>query len=398
MSTHHTNNSDWRNDVLQAILAVTQRKLLVVSVFICVMIICAINVITTQPFYRSSASIVLLPREKPILDIAAQSDTLESSDETARRAQASSLTLPPNPELYETLIRSHDLASRIDARLGDESIGASAIRSSITVRSSEEGLVTISCETGSGLLAARIVEIAIEECEHTSKTIERQLMVQQQRYLHGIMTSLRDRVDTLTSQIDAYADKFGVSDPVLAAERSQARIRRLDEAQIRLQTKLQGLEVHRTALDPMVVAIRAELQSVIDEREVISASFCGNVSEPNYSGMLAEWKWLHQELNQAQDLLMSLMAKHDLFVIRAEQPSGNIAIIRAPIAPDAPAGPSKRRAISVGILAATGLSLLTCVIADQVQRASREESSQELVIKVRKSISPSSLIRKRELV
>ena len=147
----------------------------------------------------------------------------------------------------------------------------------------------------------------------------------------------------------------------------------------------------------MVVAIRAELQSVIDEREVISESFCGKVSEANYSGMLAQWKWLQQELNQAQDLLMSLMAKHDLFVIRAEQPSGNIAIIRAPKAPDAPAGPSKRRAISIGILTATGLSLLACVIADQIQRASSEEDSQELIIKVRKSISPSSLIRKGEL-
>ena len=91
MSTDRTNNSDWRNDVLQAILAVTQRKLLVISVFVCVMILCVISVMTTPPFYRSSASIVLLPREKPILDIAAQSDTLESSDETARRAQASSL-------------------------------------------------------------------------------------------------------------------------------------------------------------------------------------------------------------------------------------------------------------------------------------------------------------------
>lgn len=397
MSAHHTSKSDWRNDVLQAILAVTQRKLLVLGVFVCVMILCALSVMTTAPFYRSSASIVLLPREKPILDIAAQSDTLESSDETARRAQASSLTLPPNPELYETLIRSHDLSSSIDARLGADSIGASAIRSSISVKSSEEGLVTISCEADSGELAARIVEIAIEECEHTSKTIERQLMVQQQRYLDGTITSLRERVGSLTNQIDAYAEEFGVSDPVLAAERSQARIRRLDEAQIRLQTKLQGLEVHRTGLDPMVVAIRAELQSVINERESISASFCGNVSEANYSGMLAEWKWLEQELNQAQDLLMSLMAKHDLFVIRAEQPSGNIAIIRAPKVPEAPAGPSKRRTISIGILAATGLSLLACVIADQVKRAAREEESQQLIIKVRKSISPSSLIRKGEL-
>ena len=54
-------------------------------------------------------------------------------------------------------------------------------------------------------------------------------MVQQQQYLDGTITSLRERVSTLTEQIDAYAERFGVSDPVLAAERSQARIRRLDE-------------------------------------------------------------------------------------------------------------------------------------------------------------------------
>ncbi|MDF1808878.1 MAG: hypothetical protein P1U42_04205 [Phycisphaerales bacterium] len=392
MKSINDTQPSWREDILQAILTVTQRKLLVVGVFSGIIMICIAVIATTEPFYRSSASIVLLPREKPILDIAAQSETLESSDETARKAQASSLTLPPNPELYETLIRSNDLAARIHDRIDSDTMSAESIRSSIHVNSSEEGLLTIRCQASDPKLAAQIVSLAIEECEMTSKTIERQLMIQQKGYLDGTIDNIQGRVASLISKINTSAEEFGVSEPEQAASRSLARIRRLDEAQIRLQTKLQGLQIHRTNLDPMVVALKAELSSVLEERDRISENFCGQVSESSYSRMLAGWKGLHQELNQSRDLLMSLRAKRDLFVIRAEQPSGNLAIIRAPSVPIAPSGPSKRRAISIGLLSATVVSLLACVIADQISRASREEHSGELIVMIRKSISPSSLI------
>ena len=386
---------NWREELVTGILAVTQRKVLIAVVFLCVVSISALNWFMIKPFYQASGTIVLLPREKPILNMAAQSDSLESTDDTARRAPAASLTLPPNPDLYITLMKSGALASRISQRLKPtHDLTSSQIRHGIEVSSNDTGLMTVICQAPSPEAATKIATFAIEECEETSKSIERQLILQQTGYFDGAVKRMKSHVDLLTDQINSAAEDFDVSDPELAASRSIARFRRLDETQIRLETQLHGLSIHRTAVDPLVTALQAELESVYIARDSVSKNFCGLISEEAYSSMLAKWKALHQELSQAQDMHMSLIAKRDLFMIRAEQPSGNIAILQAPSIPTAPAGPSKRRAISIALLVAAGGSIMACVISDQISRMKEQESGRALLHEVVVSCIPRMLLRK----
>ena len=386
---------NWREEFVSGILAITQRKALVVVVFLSVVCISGIKWLSLEPFYEASATIVLLPREKPILDIAAQSESLESSDETARRAQASSLTLPPNPDLYITLMHSGSLCERISQRLAPAYVlSASQVRHGIHVSSEDNGLLRITCQASDPRASALIASYVIQECKEASKSIERQLILQQTGYLDGAVDKLRDRVNVLTARVNRVSGEFGVSDPELAAARSIARLRRLDESQIKLETQLDGLRVHRTSLDPLVTTLRAELESVYIAHKDVSMNFCGLVSEQEYSSKLAEWNGLHQELNQTQDMHMSLAAKRDLFKIRAEQPSGNIAVIREPSIPGAPAGPSKRRAVSLALIIGTGFSLIACVIADQVSRMNQHEVGRALLRDVVVSCTPRILLRK----
>ena len=386
---------NWREELVSGILAVTQRKALVVVVFLSVVCVSGIKWLNVEPYYEASTAIVLLPRERPILDIAAQSDSLESSDETARKAQASSLTLPPNPDLYITLMHSGPLAERISQRLAPTHVlSPTQIRHGILVSSEDNGLLRVTCQASDPKVAALIASYVIQECEDASKAIERQLILQQTGYLDGAVDNLKEQVILLTARVDRASGEFGVSDPELAAARSIARLRRLDEAQIKLETQLDGLMIHRTSVDPFVTTLRAELESVYVAHRDVSKNFCGLVSEQAYSSKLAEWKGLHQELNQAQDMHMSLAAKRDLFEIRAEQPSGNIAIIREPSIPTVPAGPSKRRAVSLALIIGTGLSLIACVIADQVSRMNQNESGRALLRDVVVSCTPRILLRK----
>ena len=386
---------NWREELVIGILAVTQRKFLIIVILISVVSISAANWFMIKPFYQASGTIVLLPREKPILDIAARSDSLESTDDTARRAPSASLTLPPNPDLYITLMKSGDLASRISQRLKPmHDLTASQIRHGIEVSSSDTGLMTVTCQAPSPEAAAKIAGFVIEECKETSKSIERQLILQQTGYFDGAVKRMKSQVDLLTDRINSAAEEFGVSDPELAASRSIARLRRLDEAQIRLETHLHGLSIHRTNVDPLVAALQGELESVYIARDIVSKNFCGLVSEGAYSSMLAKWKGLHQELGQAQDMHMSLTAKRDLFMIRAEQPSGNIAIIQIPNIPTAPAGPSKRRAISIALLIGVGVSIMSCVIFDQISRMKEQESGRVLLHEVVVSCTPRILHRR----
>ena len=54
-------------------------------------------VIRSAPFYRSSAVVVLLPREKPTVDATVVTSSLESTRERSERSDSAGLLLPPIP-------------------------------------------------------------------------------------------------------------------------------------------------------------------------------------------------------------------------------------------------------------------------------------------------------------
>ena len=377
---------DWRVDIIEFLSAIARRKLLVVSIMtICVMAGFT-AAICTPPFYEASSTIVLLPREKPVLDLSVQSQLVETAGDEAKRSPSATLSLPPNPDLYTTLIRSGAVTQRVADALHDDPdlanegrLTSAKIREGLAVQSTDEGVLRIEMRHRSPRLAAAVVNALVKECEHASKAIERQLIVQQAGYLASAIAEAQLNLDRALERLVALSARSGVSDPSAAAGRSASLIQTLDDTEARLGRERERLLVYRTEIDPQVVAIEAELCEVRSRREGTQEMYCGNLSQSEYAQFEADWAARDQDVSLRRDVLMSMRARHDVFKIRAEQPAGNIAVIRPAAVPAAPAGPSKRKFL---VLAALSGGLIACaasVAGDQLDRVRKDDAMRTLL-------------------
>lgn len=390
--THTPQQNDWRCDVLDIINALARRKYAMICVLLISIGIGLMMAQRAQPFYQASTTFVLLPREKPILDLAVQSSSIETAEDAAKRADSATLTLPPNPDLYTSLIRSGEVTQRVAKSLEERgdlsgSLSSRTIRSGTTVEASEEGVIKLRVTHANPRTAAAIVNALVHECSEASKAIERQLILQQAGFLGEAITraeaSLADSRDTLRK----FNARVGVSDPQSVAAQSRSLLQTLDDTEARLSRELQRLAVHRTEMDPTVVAIKAELERITTDRRLTRERFCGSIHESEYAEFLSTWKALEQDVLLRQDLLMSMRARHEVFAIRADQPAGNLAVIRPATAPTAPAGPSKKKAIALAFLIGAIGSIGTCVFLDQLERTARDPRSRGKLDLVRQHLS-----------
>lgn len=370
--------SRWRSDVLEAVHCVARRKFAVCATLAVALAAGVATHQASEPFYRASSTFVLLPREKPILDLTVQSTSVETAEDGAKRSASATLTLPPNPDLYTTLIRSGEVASGVAETLGAEGHGgrirltAGDIRAGLEVASTEEGVIKVAMIHEDPAVAARVVNEVVQACMSASKSIERQLIIQQAGFLGSAIEQAERRLDGSRARLDEFTMSFGVAEPSQTASRSAALISSLNDAEARLEQDHTRLLVHRTPQDPQSQAIAAELAQIRSQRDAVRASYCGRLSEAEFARIESEWLSLKQDVTLRQDLLMSMRARHDLFKIRADQPAGNLAVIRQATPPATPAGPSIRKAIVVcgigGFFAAIGI----CVLGDQLERISRD--------------------------
>ena len=375
---------DWRSDVLALMLAIARRRLLVLSVMIGAVAVGVVSGYRAQPFYSASATFVLLPREKPILDLTVQSASVETSEDAAKRSSSATLTLPPNPDLYSTLIRSSDITEQVAERVAANSSfegarlpGPSAIRAGLTVTSTDEGVVRIAMEHSNPVLAAFVVNEVIRECETASKEIERQLIVQQAGFLSTAIERAEVSLQQAVTRRNSLVERIGVGDPTAAAARSASLLQTLQDTEARIAREMERMLLHRTALDPKVAALDAELRQVREKIIEVRGAFCGTLSEAEFAELECEWRGLEQDLMLRRDLLMSMRARHEVFRIRADQPAGNIAVIRNATAPMIPAGPSKRNLLAFALLGGIVIACGLCVILDQASRAARSPELRE---------------------
>ncbi|MEM1186135.1 MAG: hypothetical protein AAGI53_14180 [Planctomycetota bacterium] len=370
---------DWRRDVLDLLYAFARRRLAVISILLIAVSAGLLAARMADPFYKSSTTVVLLPREKPILDISVQSASVETSEDAAKRSTASTLTLPPNPELYTTLIRSSEVTARVAEalrRIPDLSTApmptASGIRAGVGLESTEEGVIKISMTHTNPRVATAIVNELVRECEAASKSVERQLILQQAGFLGEAIKRAESTLVETRAKLADFAHRFGVSEPAVAAARSSSLLQTIDDTGARLGRELGRLLVHRTEADPTVQAIRGELRDLDARRDAVRASYCGTLSENEFAEVESEWRALQQDVTLRQDLLMSMRARHEVFTIRADQPAGNIAVLRPATVPTQPAGPSRKKFIVLALLAGGMLAAAFCVLADQLERVRRD--------------------------
>ncbi len=387
---------DWRSDVLDVLCAILRHRLIIAAV-LAIAAVCGLATgYLSKPFYRASATFVLLPREKPVLDVAVQSASIETSDDAAKRSDSATLTLPPNPELYTSLIRSASVAQRvaqacIEQGVSDD-IGPAAIRDMLTVEATESGVIKLTAQTDDAELAAFVVNKLVAECEEASKLIERQLILQQAGYLESAIEVAEQRLLTAQQRLARYAERYGVGNVRDAAARSSALLKTLSDTESRLSRELDRLMVSRTEASPDVRALRAELRQVRSDLEHTKIAYVGTVSENDYAELTSTWSSLEQDVRLRQDMVMSMRARHDVFKIRADQPAGNLALIRPASVPSVPAGPSKRRFLVLACLAGGLLALAVAVGAEQF-RCMRQDKATGNKIEELKRLLPDSVRR-----
>ena len=133
------------------------------ALFSLVLVLCLVSAYAkyqaTDTTYRASAVAVLLPREKPLFDVAVDAGSVETAEDGAKREATGALMLPADPALYVTLFRSHDvlvdLATRFRGRIDwgyqrdlDEN-RAAVLRRMIDIETTEQGMISVTGRTAS---------------------------------------------------------------------------------------------------------------------------------------------------------------------------------------------------------------------------------------------------------
>jgi uncharacterized protein involved in exopolysaccharide biosynthesis len=363
----------WPAPLLDIACAVASQKIIVFVIVVLGLVAGAARLALMPPVYTSSAVAVLLPREKPVLDAAIDTSSIETTDDSASRSSSGSLMLPPNPSLYTTLIYSRAVLSRIADRFedrlqdhlsprdrSDEVI--QQVRSMLTVTSTEEGLITITVSCKDANLSADIANELFAECQKASKSIERQLILQQAGHLEDALQSSLGRLAQTEKELSGFTAQFGVVDVQMQASNQLRSIRELSAEKDRLETDLQELLLSYSERSPEVRGIRTRIAAIEKQMQGSRTSIVGSIGAEDFGSLMVAHESLKQKIRFERDLVATLATKADIYRLRAEEPTGNLAVIRPATAPTRPAGPSKKRelglALGLSILAGLGWSVV----------------------------------------
>ncbi len=358
----------WQEPFLDLLDAILSNKWKFTTVLV-VGILIGILRLAQMPYrYEASAVAVLLPREKAVVDAAIDTSSVEATDDRAGRSNAGNLMLPPNPNLYSTIIMSRavltEIANKHQAQLagniseGDRSEEViNALRSMIEVSTTEEGIIKISVTSNDPELSASIANTMFEECERVSRSIEQRLLISQADHLDKAYLLARKRLEETEHRIGELAENYGLIDTDLQASNQLRALRELRAERDKLDTDLQELLLSYTEESQEVKAARARHAAIERQMNNSKQSVIGDVSTDGFGRFNIAYTRLQQEARFQRDMLATIATKADIYRIRAEQPIGNLAIIRQAAIPSRPSGPSKK--IELGI--SGGLSLILAV-------------------------------------
>lgn len=315
--------------------------------------------------YKSSAVAVLLSRDKPIVDAVVDSASVETSDNSAARSPAGVLMLPPNPVLYATLIQSRSVINAIAEKFSDE-LGSHlsendrseeiyrTLQSMISVSTTDEGLITVSVTTDTPQLSADIANALFDECQRASKDIERQLLLQQAGHLANALTKASERLLKTEQDLQEFSANNQVIDAPLQANNRLRNNREMESRKEILQEELSALLLSYTEKSSEVQSVRAKLQAIDEQLASSKQNIIQTTENQSFAEIKIRLEGLQQKVQFDRDLLLTLSTKADIYRIRAEQPIGDIAIIRSAYPSSRPAGPSKKKEIGLAI----GLSMV----------------------------------------
>ncbi|MEM7309594.1 MAG: hypothetical protein AAF682_23160 [Planctomycetota bacterium] len=382
--------ASWQIPLLDVLAAITRHLWMLAALMGLGMFNAYRSIRTAEPFYTASAVAVLLPREKPLIDATVDTGSLETTQDVARRSSTASLTLPPNADLYLTLLKSSSTLEKLAERFAEElrtNEGAkenhrspemvAEIRDMVTITGTEDGLLTVSVQSYDPKLAANVCNAILEEGELASKEIERQLVLQQAVFLDQAATSARIGLEQSEAQYRAFVQETGVYDPKNEIAQLVSQTQQLRRAADQLEGEINALLEARTEEDALVIEKRARLKYLRKETEQLEADLRRGEPAADMGTLMLERNAIEQVVRFRRDLVITLTTQADIFRIRAEQPAGSIAIIRRANVPHRPAGPSKKGMAAKSVAGSVFLAGFLILVFEQLAliRRTRELDS-----------------------
>ncbi|MGB0257250.1 MAG: hypothetical protein ACPGES_01245 [Coraliomargarita sp.] len=369
----------WQEPFLDLLDAILSNKWKFISIVIAGMLIGVVRLAQMPYRYEASAVAVLLPREKAVVDAAIDTSSVEATDDRAGRSSAGNLMLPPNPNLYSTIIMSRAVLTEIAQQHASQLAGdiseadrseevINALRSMIQVSTTEEGIIKISVISNDPELSASIANTMFEECERVSRSIEQKLLISQADHLDKAYVLARVRLEETEQQIGELAENYGLIDTDLQASNQLRALRELRTERAKLDTDIEELLLSYTETSKEVKAARARYAAIERQINQSKESVIGDVSTDGFGRFNIAYTRLQQEARFQRDMLATIATKADIYRIRAVQPIGNLAIIRQAAIPSRPSGPSKKieLGISLGISLILGVGL--CLLSQQFRQ------------------------------
>ncbi len=376
-------SAGWQAPFADIVYSVLRHRWMLLLIMVLSISAGALQFVRTPTTYRSSSVVLLMSREKPVFDVSVDTGSLETTEDAAKREATGSLMLPANPDLYITLLNSRSVLQGITDRFGDrlsaslsghirseELIGR--LRSMVDIESSEEGIMTVTVTSTDPQLSADLANELVDAVEQASKDIEAQLLKQQVVYIEQALSQANTTLQIDLQRLKDFAETHRVVDP---GAQASDRLRQIRETSLRRDELLLQLEARRvswTDLDPVIQEYQRSI-ALCDQRIAeLEESIVGESGIDEFGSLVVDHQALIDQVQQQQDLVVSLSAQADVLRIRAEQPAGSIAVIRPADPSLRPAGPSRKRflGLSLGVGLFIGFGLI--LVLEQWRQAAKD--------------------------
>jgi capsule polysaccharide export protein KpsE/RkpR len=377
----------WQEPVLDILEAIIHRRCIVIIIMILGSIAGILRLASMPDVYSASAVAVLLPREKAMMDASIDTSSIETSDDRASRSSAGSLMLPPNPALYTTIIDSRAVLEEIARRFSDQLSSSNEVsnndrseevidklRRMIRTTTTEEGIITIHVDSHSAQLSADLANALFEQCEVASKSIERKLLIHQASHLDKALLIAEKRLTETEEKMSAFTSKMGLVNTDLQASNQLRGLRELQTERDTLEADLDALRLSYTDSAPEVIAVKGRIATIERQSTLSQQNVVGSVGTADFGRVSIAYKSLEQKVRFERDMVSTLSTKSDIYRLRAQQPIGNLAIIRPANTPTRPAGPSKKRELGLALGLSMILSIGYCLLCQQWQSMRKDQN------------------------
>ena len=394
----------WQEPLLDVIDAILAQKWMVLAIALMGAGLGVFRLSKMPSVYSASAVGILLPREKAILDATIDTSSMETSDDRAGKSGAGSLMLPPNPTLYITMIYSPavltEIATKYNHRFDgeissrDRSVEVlQRLRGMIKTTSTEDGMITITVSSETPKLSTDIANELFAQCEKASKAIERQLLIRQAGHLDKALKISIDRLRKTEQILGQFTSKVGLVNAELQASNQLRSIRDLGMQKDKIEGELEALRLSYTDITPEVQDLVKRIAIIESQKHSLQNNIIGDGSTKEFGTLSVAYKSLQQKIRFERDMVATLTTKSDIYRLRAEQPIGNIAIIRSANIPTRPSGPSTKLELGMSLGISLALAVGYALAVQQLTHLNKDPKLRARSESILKQIHPRLKLR-----